>query len=308
MAEPSSPQSWLRRPPPETLAWVAGSVGSGSRVNSVKRLRGGGWHANHAVDVVDRHGTTHAFVLRRWARPGWDILDPDFNAHRETAIYELLAGSDVPAPRLVAADPGAAACDVPALLITRLPGRQPSVSPRDRQAFLRQLATALIPIHAVDGRAAAVVPAYRRYHEAAMLLVPEWATRPRVWSRAIEAVTRPDPSGRRCFIHRDYHPGNTLWSRDRLTAVVDWTAGSFGAPAVDVGHMRWNLAVDYGLEAADEFLSLYRDTSGESAEDQPYWDLVTAYDVAADRDVSRLPPREELMRLEQHVAAAVASV
>ncbi|MDP8911482.1 MAG: phosphotransferase [Actinomycetota bacterium] len=284
---------------------MADAVGVGSRVVSVRRLGGGGWHANHAVDVVDRRGEKHRLVLRRWARPGWEILDPDFNAHRELATYRLLAESDVPAPRLVAADPDVEACDVPALLITRLRGRQPR-APREMRAFLAQLASALVPIHAVDATAAAGVPAYRRYHETTTLAAPAWASNPRVWTRAIEAVTRAEPSGRRSFIHRDYHPGNTLWSRGRLTAVVDWTSGSVGSPAVDTGHMRWNLAVEYGLDAADQFLELYREVMDEPVEDQPYWDLVTAYDVAAG-DMSS-SPREELLRLEQHVAAAVARV
>ena len=67
--------------------------------------------------------------------------------------------------------------------------------------------------------------------------------------------------------------------------------------------MRWNLAVDYGVETAERFLELYREVSGEPVDDQPYWDLVTAYDVAAG-DASW--PPEQLMRLEQHVAAAVS--
>jgi hypothetical protein len=46
-------------------------------------------------------------------------------AAREAAILELLAPTPVSAPALVAADPDAAACDVPALLLDRLPGGPP---------------------------------------------------------------------------------------------------------------------------------------------------------------------------------------
>jgi len=63
-----------------------------------------------------------------------------------------------------------------------------------------------------------------------------------------------------------------------LTAIVDWTQASWGPAAVDVGHMRWNLAVTYGLDAADEFLRLHQSLAG-ALDDQPYWDLVTALDV-----------------------------
>jgi hypothetical protein len=70
----------------------------------------------------------------------------------------------VPAAVVVAADPGAAFCDVPALLLTRLPGGTPGL-PRDMGAFLAQLAGTLTEIHAVDGRARELISAYRRYYD-----------------------------------------------------------------------------------------------------------------------------------------------
>lgn len=52
------------------------------------------------------------------------------------------------------------------------------------------------------------------------------------------------------LIHRDYHPENTLCWAGRLTGVVDWTQASYGPPALDVAHMRWNLAADHGRKVA----------------------------------------------------------
>jgi hypothetical protein len=111
-----------RRPPAVALAWAAAAFGPGSQVVAVRPLASA-WLANHAVDVADAAGVVHRVVLRRWARPGWDVEDPDFTAAREAAILELLEPTPVPAPALVAADPDAAACDVPALLLDRLPRR-----------------------------------------------------------------------------------------------------------------------------------------------------------------------------------------
>jgi aminoglycoside phosphotransferase (APT) family kinase protein len=175
-------------------------------------------------------------------------MTPDFTPGREVAVLELLAGSAVPAPGLVAADPDGATCDVPALLLTRLLGRPPGL-PADMEEFLEQLAGSLAAINALRGNTNDGIPTYRRYFEPSRLRPPDWALRPALWERAIEVAGMPAPPGPRAFIHRDYHPENTLWSR-RLTGVVDWTNGSFGPVAVDVGEMRWNLAVDYGLDAA----------------------------------------------------------
>ncbi len=246
----------------------------------------------------------HQLVLRRWARPGWDVEDPDFNPAHEAVVLGLLADSPVPAPEVVAVDPDGERCDTPALLLTLLPGAPPpEEQPRDVARFAAELASALPLIHGVDPRG--VVRNFSRYYEPGRVTVPEWSRRPEVWVRAIEVAAAPPPAAPAVFIHRDYHPENTLWSRGRMTGVVDWTAASVGPAAVDVGHMRWNLAATYSIEVANEFLKVYCAGVGDPARDQPYWDVVTAVDV-----LPELGPDgesdEELLRVEEHVAAALA--
>ena len=238
------PRLLRRRPPAAALAWAAAPFGPGARAVAVRPLASA-WLANHAVDVAGEDGTVHRLVLRRWARPGWDEEDPDFTAAREAAVLELLAPTPVPAPALVAADPDAAECDVPALLETRLPGGPPDLH-ADPGRLVAELAAALPPIHAVavpgtggDGHGepagaetrAPVVPAYHRFYEPEILVPPAWSARPGLWARAFEVANEPPPPYRPCFIHRDYHPGNTLWRGPQLVGVVDWIGGSWGPPS-----------------------------------------------------------------------------
>jgi aminoglycoside phosphotransferase (APT) family kinase protein len=292
-----------RRPPERTLRWASESIGRGSRIASLRRLTEGGWHANHALTVIDHRGRAHRLVLRRWARPGWAADDPDFTAAREAAVLDLLADSPAPAPRLVAADPEGTVCDVPTLLLTRLPGRPPGL-PGDMGAFLAQLAEALPAIHAVDSGARARIHAYRNYNDLRSAAPPRWSSQPQLWERALELARMDPPQGRQCFIHRDYHPDNTLWARGRLTGIVDWTSASWGAAAVDTGHMRWNLALSYGLDAADEFLRLHRSVAPDAPDDQHYWDMVTVLDLASDLDPGDWPSFD-LGRLERYVESAL---
>ena len=293
-------------PPERALRWAASSIGRGSKVLSVRRLAEGGWHANHALTVVDGRGAEHRLVLRRWARPEWVEEDPDFTPNRELDALELLSGSPVPAPRVVAADPEGAICDVPALLLTRLRGHPPGI-PVDMNTFLGQLAGALAAIHAIDGPALERIPDYRNYHDPVVVVLPAWSRRPRLWELAIELARSDRPRARRCFIHRDYHPENTLWSRERLTGVVDWTSASLGSPAVDTGHMRWNLALTYGLDAADEFLRAHRSLAGESFADQPYWDAVAVLDLVHDLDPADWADFD-LARLERYLESVLRQV
>jgi aminoglycoside phosphotransferase (APT) family kinase protein len=268
-----------RRPPAAALGWAAAPFGPGSRVLSVRPLASA-WLANHAVEVADAAGAVHRVVLRRWARPGWDEEDPDFTAAREAAILDLLAPTPVPAPALLAADPGATVCDVPALLLSLLPGGPPDLR-GDPGRLVEGLAGALPPIHAVAvPRVQAgprVVPGHHRFYDPARLVPPAWSTRPGLWRRAFAVAAGPPPDGHACFIHRDYHPANTLWSGGRLTGVVDWIGGSWGPPSVDLGHMRVNLASDLGLEVADRFLAAHRALTG--FDHHPWWDVASAVDV-----------------------------
>jgi aminoglycoside phosphotransferase (APT) family kinase protein len=252
--------------------------------------------------VADAAGALHRVVLRRWARPGWADEDPDFTAAREAAILDLLAPTPVPAPTLVAADPGAAACDVPALLLTLLPGGPPDLN-ADPGRLVERLAAALPPIHAVavPGR---TVPAYHRFYEPGRLVPPGWSARPELWARAFEVAAGPPPAGPPRFIHRDYHPGNTLWERGRLTGVVDWIGGSWGPPSVDLGHMRVNLASDLGLEVADRFLAAHRALTG--FDHHPWWDVACAVDLVPELASPGPPPEPWLERLEDLVAAALS--
>jgi aminoglycoside phosphotransferase (APT) family kinase protein len=274
---------WAQAVPPASLRWAQDAAGA--RVVAALPLESQ-WLANHLLVLSDGR----ELVLRRWARPGWEVDDPDLNAAREALVLERLADTPVAAPELVAADAEAATCDVAALLITRVPGApmvgRPPVGP---------LVTALAEIHAVDPEG---IPPYRRYHEPARLAVPSWAADRGVWERAIALAHDAPPELPERFIHRDFHPGNTLWEGAQLTGIVDWTTGSRGPGAVDLGHLRWNLVVDYGQRIADAVLP--------HPEHHPYYDVVTALDVLPELDPTS--PHAELLRLEEHVARALAAL
>jgi aminoglycoside phosphotransferase (APT) family kinase protein len=166
------------------------------------------------------------------------------------------------------------------------------------------MAAALLAVHQVDGEALSSVPAYRRYCDPEDLTWPAWLPHSAVWATAFRLVQEAPPDSPVCFIHRDFHPGNTLWVRGRLSGVVDWTQASFGPPGVDLGHMRWNLTLRYGLAAADDFLAAYAALAQSAVEHQAYWDVVTVIDRVADPTVRPLT-RRDLLVLEQHVAAAL---
>ncbi|MCP2257533.1 putative kinase, aminoglycoside phosphotransferase (APT) family [Streptoalloteichus tenebrarius] len=278
-------------PSAATLAWALRQTGA-SRVLATEFLTGGTSHANHAL-VLDGPRPRQV-VLRRWVRPGWQDTDPDFTVEREVAALTVLERAGFPAPRVLAVDLHGEECDVPALIMTRLPGHAPDEEDEDSPDFLPQLAATAFALHRVAPPWPGV-PDYRPYNDLSDPRPPALSTRPALWERAFAVVAAPPPAGPVRLIHRDYHPGNTLWRSGRLTGVVDWTTASRGRPDVDLGHMCWNLAVDHGEEQAAEFLRHYQALSGVEA--HPYWLVRPVVDLMPDDDLDT----EDLDALEPYL-------
>lgn len=271
---PRLPIALRRRPPPETLRWAERALGRGWRVSSARRLRGGTSSAVHVLRAVRAAGEARAVVLRRFTRCDVVAEQPDI-AEREARILEVLAGAKVPAPRLIAVDPGGTECDVPAVLMTRLEGRI-DLAPADLGRALRAMVAPLSPLHALGVREG--VPSYFPYYvQDEERPLPPRSRRPELWRTAYRLVEQPWPEARPTLIHRDYHPGNLLWRRGTLTGVTDWVNTSNGPPGIDVAHCRINLVGLFGLKAAEEFRRLYEAEAG--VEQHPFWDLLDALDT-----------------------------
>jgi aminoglycoside phosphotransferase (APT) family kinase protein len=274
--------------PPEALAWVEGATGS--LVLSAWPLEGGTSSDVHAV----RLGDGRTLVLRRLVKADWLALEPDLAA-READALRFLAGTGLPTPELVAADPRPEACDVPAVLMTLLPGRVRIDEPVD----LAAMAAALHALWDVEPDGIPANRRYRPYHLGHDLRPPPSSSRPGLWERAIERFhTGPPAGGPVTFIHRDFHAGNVLWARGRLTGVLDWIECCIGPPGVDIGHARANFAGRLGLDVADAFLAAV----GENCYD-PWFDVACAVDFDSD-----LPPSASFQRLEDFLGRALAEL
>jgi aminoglycoside phosphotransferase (APT) family kinase protein len=234
----------------------------GSEVQRWKRLRGASTSAVHRLVLADGRSV----VLRRYVWPGMLESEPDA-PRREVDALRFARRNGLAAPDVLAADPdGAAIGDgVPALLMTFVPGR--SIAIPD----LRSLAMVVAGIHAID--ATAFPWRYFPWYRDALTDAPLGATDHHLWRRAIEIWHARIPAYRPRLVHRDFHPGNVLWSRE-VVHVVDWANACAGPWGCDIAHCRDNLVVLSGFDAADLFLRHYRELAG--VEYDPYWEIASA--------------------------------
>jgi len=289
--------------------WATSVVGPPSRLVQSKQLRGGITGSVLALDVVDGAGRLQQLVLKLYTP---DPTEPD-SPRREAHILELLRTSDLTVPRVVAIDPDGAQCEVPALLMTRLPGR-PRIWPRQIEPWINDLALSAERIHATP-IAPTALPAYERYEHEIPAGPPSWSKKPAMWEKAIEAFMQPPPTHLRSFIHRDFHAGNVLWKSSSVSGIVDWLHGCWGPPEQDLAHCRLNLWLNQGPTAADALLRLPPPVQGGGLGRgalagntrfppyHPYWDLDEALGNHSFED----PPGSKL-GFESFIAAAVAKL
>ena len=269
---------------PTVRDWVERE--QGAPITRVRRLAGASTSAVHMVWLADGRRA----VLRRYVWPGFLDAEPDA-PRREAESLRLAGTHDLPVPAVLASDPdGSVTGDgVPALLMTVVPGRAVGVPD------LHRLAEAAAAIHAVD--AAALGHEYSRWHVADTTGPPTGAADAALWERAVELWGTAMPRYRPAFVHRDFHPGNVLWSRGRA-GVVDWANACRGPSGCDVAHCRDNLLRLAGQEAADRFLSAYQSLTGETLD--PYWEVASVLEHSP----TYWTP-ERIRRSERRLRAAV---
>jgi aminoglycoside phosphotransferase (APT) family kinase protein len=276
------------RPPAQAIAWVEYTLRA--EVTRVRALKGGSTSALHALRVSSRRGV-ESVVMRRYVIPEVTDEEPDL-VPREARLLQLLGTATVPVPRLVAFDASGAGAGVPTILMSRVPGRV-DWSPRTMDAWMQDLAGVLPALHATPLPAAHGIRDFAPY-EPPSWAAPKWMRRQALWERAVEIFHEPPRDPERVLVHRDFHPGNVLWRRGRVTGVVDWQAGSIGPSAVDVAWCRVNLIWQFDGDVADRFLRIWEDISGGPY--QPWAEIVLLVDAIGECSEPTAQEGEDLER------------
>ena len=202
------------------------------------------------------------FVLRRGPRPPFPASTHDML--REARIQQLLAGREVPVPRIldVCADPSV--LGVPFYLMEHIEGFViTDALPRElaaasqRQAIVAETIDSLVRLHRVTvgasglaqfGRTAGYLERQLRRFGSLweknsrrdlpeVAIIGEWLERNRPSSQASTVV------------HGDYRIGNLMFGATRpatVVAILDWEMATVGDPLSDLGYLTATYAEDGG--------------------------------------------------------------
>jgi hypothetical protein len=303
------------------LTWAANAVGNGARVVGVQPLRAqpgerGPWllhieYGRATIEAVLKTGSADASATRVWS----DVLLRATFA-TEAAALVFAEKHNVRASRLLAVDLDGSS-GVLAIPQTALPGRSrvPDIT------SLREFGAATATLHAIPLSPRPDLPLrtrprhvedyialrwwavrYQRAPDAEKAVIldelvlerPGWPTDdlPR---RLLETHTTPllqaaeerlrqlpVPEGETVFVQGDLCGDNTVWVCDAFVGIVDWESAGAGQYGVDLGNLRFEESLHFGLPAAAPILEGWQQATGHKTDDIAYWDLVAALNTPTD--------------------------
>ncbi len=249
----------------------AAALGKSALVSS-RGLRDG--RSPWLLHLRDPDGTERTAVLRvdipHWRRA----------MRTEAAALAIACGGGLPAPTLLDADLEA---DEPWILCTTVPGSS-TIPVEASPARLRALGMLAARIQSVPVVTTEALPrrdrpiglcdfaSMRQRHGGTPLLLA---------AESVLAALPAEPSYG-TLIHGDLWMGNVLLEDDVVTGVVDWDCAGVGHPSIDLGSLRFDAAISYGLQAIDDVLAGWESVAGHTAPDVARFDLVAALQSPTD--------------------------
>jgi aminoglycoside phosphotransferase (APT) family kinase protein len=203
--------------------------------------------------------------------------DGDDTSSSEWGRLEFAQRVMAPVPKPIVADLESVWFGRPAVVMSWLPGR-PDVTPRDSDSWVAALAQTLTQIHetVLDGAADVLTPPPRdeTWH-------PEAGEDHPLTAAAVSAVTArlPSLSSERVFAHGDFHPGNVLWHRSRISGIVDWSAARLDARWSELAYCRADVCLLLGPDLADRLADAYSDIVGVTSDDLAVYDLMWLFNI-----------------------------
>jgi aminoglycoside phosphotransferase (APT) family kinase protein len=257
-------------------------------------------------------GTTDAYEVTVDRAPGHVVAklyrDGDGTAPLEWSRLGFAERVALPVPEPIVADLESVWFDRPTVVMSRLPGRA-DLTPEDVDSWVGALAQALAELHEtpLDGAEGAVTrpPRFETWR------APVGEHDP-LTAAAISAVTarRPSGSAERVLTHGDFHPGNILWQRGRISGVVDWSEARLDNRWYDLAYCRASVCYLLGPDIADRLANAYSGIVGGTSVELAVYDLVCvvssrhylAESLAVDREQGHVPNYQlSLAHLDEHV-------
>ena len=258
----------MKRPVRAAVLALRDRLAPGGAVLGVRPLRGGVSSSVHSVRLEHADGTRRDVVVRTYGEEWGD--DSAAVCSREFQLLDVLVRHGLAVPRPLLLDQDGAMFGAPTLVMSRVAGRG-LLTPKRLDRYLQQLADALIEVHRIPmSEVGFLLPRPLRLERGPST---ERSIEVELWAALRACASATDLPAPSSLVHGDYWPGNTVWQRERLQAVIDWEMAHLGDPARDVAVCRGDLAILFDVDTADNFTRRYERARGARLESLAFWNL-----------------------------------
>jgi aminoglycoside phosphotransferase (APT) family kinase protein len=244
-------------------------------VTRLRRLTGGAGGTDAYAVTLDQAPRRVVVKLYR---------DGDDTAPSEWSRLKFAQRVSAPVPRPIAADLESVWFGRPAIVMSWLSGH-PDVTPKDADSWVAELARTLACFHetSLDGAEEALPPP-----PLTATWQPSEGERDALTAAAVSAVAArlPSLSSERVFTHGDFHPGNVLWHRGRITGVVDWSAARLEARWSELAYCRADVCLILGPDVADRLADAYCDIAGGTSDELAVYDVMWLFNIRDNAEVA----------------------
>lgn len=261
---------------------------------AVERLAGGSSALVAVLVLESAAGVQRRVVFRQHTnRAGKEHTS--LVASKEFHLTQELAGEGLAVARPLALH-GSETCDGPWLVSEWVEGST-EVAEIDIDVALLQMAGFLTRLHHVEPDRLSA-PGIAQIEDPVEAL-PKYLLDDQIgrsMTRRLRAGVERHPNAS-VLLHGDFWPGNVMFERGHLVAVLDWEDATWGDPLVDLACARVELACAYGAERSERFTAAYLASNQKlDLHDLPLWDLYVSSTALSAMHRWGLSPGDEAAR------------
>ena len=173
----------------------------------------------------------------------------------EFNLLQALANTNIPSAEPLFIDTSCKILDKPFMLLSFLEG-DINIPNADNLDLITKMADQLRSIHSINPALLPDLPIQIDPIEGLLKYLPkgdEWME----IKNYLSSLKNTAFEGQRVFLHGDFWPGNILWAKDQIVAVIDWDYAAIGDPISDLAVSSLEMRYEFGKEGMNRLCEAY---------------------------------------------------
>ena len=173
----------------------------------------------------------------------------------EFNLLQALANTNIPSAEPLFIDTSCKILDKPFMLLSFLEG-DINIPNTDNLDLITKMADQLRSIHSINPALLPDLPIQIDPIEGLLKYLPkgvEWME----IKNYLSSLKNTAFEGQRVFLHGDFWPGNILWAKDQIVAVIDWDYAAIGDPISDLAVSSLEMRYEFGKEGMNQLCEAY---------------------------------------------------